>query len=235
MKYLCATLCLLLVALPAFAQSDRGTITGEVTDPSAAVVPGAKIVARNMDTGTVSETVATSTGNYTLTSLPAGIYEVIAEAPGFKKTVRNGIQVQVAAVVRVDFALQIGAPTESVTVTAEAPLLKTESAEQSMNISGERVNALPLNFGGGGGSTGAIRNWMSFMILAPGVSGSSTSNPGSNAINGATGGAFKIYLEGQDVSSSNDTVWTSTVAAAGVESIGEFTLQTSNLDRKSVV
>lgn len=228
MKYLRATLLLLLAATPAFAQSDRGTITGQVLDPSAAVVPGARIVVRNMDTGTLSETVATSTGNYAVTSLPAGAYEVTAEAPGFKKTVRKGIQVQVAAVVRVDFALEVGAQSESVTVTAEAPLLRTENAEQSMNISGERVNALPLNFGGGGGSTGAIRNWMSFIILAPGVSGSSTANPGSNAINGATGGAFKIYLEGQDVTSSNDTVWTSTVASAGVESIGEFSMQTSN-------
>ena len=109
-------------------------------------------------------------------------------------------------------------------VTAEAPLLKTANAEQGINVSGERINALPLNFGGGGGNVGAIRNWLGFIMLAPGVSGTNE----RASVNGAPGGGFKIYLEGQDVTSSNDTVWTSTVAAASVETIGEFSMQTSN-------
>jgi len=154
--------------------------------------------------GTASETVTTATGNYTLASLPAGVYEMTVEIAGFRKVMRPNVQVQVAQTVRVDFALQIGTSTESVTVTAEAPLLRTENAEQSMNVTGDRINSLPINFGGGStGPTGGIRNWMSFVILAPGVSGTAYNAP----INGAPGGAFKIYLEGQDVTSSNDTTW----------------------------
>ena len=103
-------------------------------------------------------------------------------------------------------------------------MLKTDNAEQGINVSGDRINALPLNFGGGGGNVGAIRSWLSFIVLAPGVSGTNE----RASVNGAPGGGFKIYLEGQDVTSSNDTVWTSTVAAASVETIGEFSMQTSN-------
>jgi hypothetical protein len=225
MKALLATILLLLLVTPVFAQSDRGTITGTVLDPTAAVVPGAKVIARNTATGRVSETTTTATGNYTLPSLPAGLYEVIVEMQGFRKVTRPNIQVQVAQTARVDFTLEVGAASESVTVTAEAPLLRTENAEQSMNITGDRINSLPLNFGGGGtGVTGAMRNWLSFVILAPGVSGTAYNSP----INGAPGGAFKIYLEGQDVTSSNDTTWTSIVSSASVEAIGEFSLQTAN-------
>jgi len=225
MKALLSTVLVLFFATLAFAQSDRGTITGSVLDPAAAVVPGAKVVARNTAAGTASETVTTATGNYTLASLPAGVYEMSVEIAGFRKVTRPNVQVQVAQTVRVDFALEIGASTESVTVTAEVPLLRTENAEQSMNVTGDRINSLPINFGGGStGPTGGIRNWMSFVILAPGVSGTAYNAP----INGAPGGAFKIYLEGHDVTSSNDTTWTSIVESASVESIGEFSLQTSN-------
>ena len=134
------------------------------------------------------------------------------------------MRVQVAQATRVDASLDIGTTTETVSVTAEASMLKTDNAQQGINVSGDRINELPLNFGGGGGNVGAIRNWLGFITLAPGVSGTNE----RASVNGAPGGAFKIYLEGQDVTSSNDTVWTSTVAAASVETIGEFSMQTAN-------
>ncbi|MEI9977292.1 MAG: TonB-dependent receptor, partial [Ignavibacteriota bacterium] len=111
-----------------------------------------------------------------------------------------------------------------VVVNAESPLLKTENAEQSVNVTGERINNLPMNFGGGGNSTGQIRNWLSFIVLSPGVSGQDE----SASLNGSPNNSFKIYLEGQDVTSSNDVLWESSVGAASVETIGEFSLQTSN-------
>jgi len=222
-KYVSAII-ISLFAVSAYAQSDRGTITGTVLDPGGAVIPSAKVLAKNTDTGATSETVSTETGNYTLPSLPAGLYEVDVEAAGFRKAIRTGVVVEVSGTVRVDLKLEVGSTSESVTISAEAPLLKTESAEQSTVITGERINALPLNFGGGAGSTGAIRNWLSFDILSPGVSGTSYNSP----INGGAGGTFKIYLEGQDVTSGNDTTWTSSVAAASVEAIDEFSMSTSN-------
>ncbi len=219
--------CLVLFTVAAFAQSDRGTITGTVIDPAAAVVPGAKVTAKNAANGAVFETTATGTGDFTLASLPAGRYEVSVEASGFKKTTRESVEVQVAQTVRVDLALQVGAATESVTVTAEAPLLRTENSEQSMNVKGEKVNDLPLNFGGGGAQGGGIRNWLSFIILAPGVSGTAYNSP-INGIPTGSFGNFKVYLEGQDSTSINDASWTSSVAAASVETINEFAVQSSN-------
>ncbi|HLH44877.1 MAG TPA: carboxypeptidase regulatory-like domain-containing protein [Bryobacteraceae bacterium] len=225
-----AIFCSLLVFC-AFAQSDRGTVTGTVTDPAGAAVPGAKVAARNLDNGAVFTATSTGTGDYTVASLPAGKYEIAVDAPGFKKELRTDVAVQVAQTTRVDVALQVGASTESVTVSAEAAVLRTENAEQSMNVSGEKVNEMPLNFGGGGLAGGGIRNWLSFMYLAPGVSGANASSPGNNVVNGipsGTYGNFKVYLEGQDATSFNDASWTSTVSAAGVETIGEFSIQTSN-------
>src|SRR5262245_19907307 len=119
--------CSALISAAVFAQSDRGTITGTVSDPASAVVPGAKVSVKHTETGAVAQTVTTPTGNYTLTSLPAGVYELTVEAPGFKKSTQTGFQVQVAQTHRLDITLQVGSATESVTVTAEAPMMKTES------------------------------------------------------------------------------------------------------------
>src|SRR5205823_3812977 len=105
---------LFTLSLPLFfasvmlGQSDRGTITGTVSDPAHAVVPGAAIIARSLETGSVSQTATTNTGNFTLASLPAGPYEVSVEAPGFSKQVQQGITVQVALTVRLDVELKIG-------------------------------------------------------------------------------------------------------------------------------
>ena len=224
MRVTLATICLLLLATSALAQSDRGTITGSVNDPNGAVVARAEVIVRNVATGTEYKTSATETGNYTISSLPAGSYELRVEAPGFKKFVSQGILIQVAQTARVNVTLEVGAASETVSITGQAPLLRTENAEQSTNISGELFNSLPFNFSQT--FNGSIRNWLTFIQLAPGVSG----NGHTANINGAPGGSFKIYLEGQDVTSTNDTVWTSTVAAASVETIGEFAIQTNNFN-----
>src|SRR3954464_10519704 len=111
----------------AFPQSDRGTITGTVADPAGAIVPGAAVQIRNVETGAIYQAGASATGNYTLAQLPAGRYELSGAVPGFKKFVRQNVTVEVAQTYRVDVVLEVGSNTESVTVSAEAPLLKTES------------------------------------------------------------------------------------------------------------
>src|SRR5262245_50925369 len=223
-KILTNAICLLLLTMTAVAQTDRGTITGTITDQQNSIIPNAMVIATNMETGVKSETVSTLTGNYMLASLPVGTYDLSVEAKGFKKHLQKGIGVQLLKTSRVDVVLQVGAATESVTVTAQAPLLKTENTEQSTNITGELFNAMPINVG----TANSIRSWLSFIQLAPGVSVSNPNQIQTSNINGAPGGSFKIYLEGQDVTSTNDTVWTSTVAAASVETIGEFAVQTNN-------
>ena len=134
---------LFLFSLVAFAQSDRGTITGTVADPAGAIVPGAKLEAKNVATGAVYEAASTETGNYTLSQLPAGTYEMAVTVMGFKKFIRQNITVQVAGTLRIDVPLEIGATSESVTVTSEVTLLKTESGELSHNVTTDRLNNLP--------------------------------------------------------------------------------------------
>lgn len=84
-----------------------------------------------MNSGAEYKANTTDTGNYTITSLPAGIYDVTVTASGFRGHLQKGIMIQVAQTARVDVALQVGSTTESVTVTADAALLRTENAEQT--------------------------------------------------------------------------------------------------------
>src|SRR5258708_6107573 len=107
-----------------FAQSDRATITGTISDPAGAVVANAPIVARNLDTGADYQAASTNTGNYTLSELPVGRYEVSVSVPGFKRYLRQGLTLQAAQTYRIDVMLEVGANSESVTVTEAAPLLK---------------------------------------------------------------------------------------------------------------
>lgn len=204
-----------------FGQSDRGTVTGTVADPGGALIPGAAVVLENAATGGRFTSATTDTGNYTIPSVPAGIYTLSVEQSGFRKHVQTGITVNVAQTARVDVALQIGSTSESVQVTADAPLLRTESAEQSTTISGDRINALPLNFAIG---AGAVRNPLTFVQLSPGAS---IGGWNDIRVNGAPGNTFRIIFEGQDTTSAlNPRV--SDESQPSVEAIQEFTLQTSN-------
>ena len=123
--------CVLAFALAAIAQSDRGSITGTITDSSGAVIPGAPVEARNVETGAVYQAASSATGNYSLGELPSGTYSLSVTVVGFKKYVRQGLTVQVTQTLRIDPALEVGAATESVTVNEAATLLKTESGELS--------------------------------------------------------------------------------------------------------
>ncbi len=209
-----------------FAQSDRGAVTGTVADSLGAVVTQAGVSLRNSATGAEFTTVTTGTGNFTLASIPAGAYELTVSAPGFNKSVRKNIQVQVALTVRLDLELKVGETSESITVSAEAPMLRTENAENSINVSGDRINRLPLNFGGGAGASGAIRSQMTFLILSPGVSGVGT-RARFNGFGGGGNPAFRILIDGQDTT-SNSTGARVDETQASVEAIEEFTMQTSN-------
>src|SRR5512142_139775 len=94
-----------LVASAAFAQADRGTITGTVTDPSGAIIVGARVSAENGETHNILETVTSSTGNFTLPQLPVGMWDVTVDAPGFKRFRSLKNTIQVAQTVRVDAVL----------------------------------------------------------------------------------------------------------------------------------
>jgi hypothetical protein len=215
--------CIFLIS-SAWAQSDRGTVSGAVTDPSGAVIAGAKIDLQNLANGNHFQSVTTSAGTFSVPSVPTGKYTLTVTAAGFKTAKQEGIEVLLDQTASLAVHLEIGQATETISVVANAEILKTDNAELSMNVSGEKLNDLPINFGGGGAAGGGIRNWLSFTYLAPGVSGTSA----NSEVNGLPGSNFKVYLEGQDSTSFNDTAWTSTVAAASVEAVTQFAVQSSN-------
>jgi len=161
MRLLAVCFCVAFVVTAAFAQGDRGAVTGTVSDPAKAIIPNAAVSMRNVETGAQYQTVTTETGNYTLPQLPSGNYELIVESPGFSRYVQTGIRVLIAQTARIDVILQVGSTSESVTVSADAPLLRTEGAEQSHNISTKTIENLPLNFGARG--PGSLRNPFTFV------------------------------------------------------------------------
>ena len=141
-------LCFFLSASFAVSQLDRGQIIGSISDPSGAIVPGARITATQKATGIVFSASATATGAYTLAALPVGIYDLQVEATGFKRVQQTGLEVNAGSSVRVDIALDLGSTGESVQVHAEVVHLETDSARSATNITNKLVQDLPLVVGG---------------------------------------------------------------------------------------
>jgi hypothetical protein len=228
-----ASLCItVLVPFAVFAQSDRGIITGTVIDPAGAIVPNAAVDATNAATGAVYTAGSSATGNYTLAQLPAGTYDLAVTAPGFKKYVRPGILVEVATTVRVDATMEVGAATESVTVEAEAPLLKTESGEVSFNFKTDTLDELPILTLSGAGSNpftnpsglGNIRNPLAAVGLMPGAQ---VQTDNVLRINGAPSSSGTINVEGQDAANGIFKMYTQ-INQVGNDAIQEVAVQTSN-------
>ena len=214
-----AVCCLLLVAGAAFAQSDRGTITGTIADPAGAVIPNASIEAKNANTGAVYQVASTSTGNYTLGQLPAGKYQLSASVPGFKQFLQTGITVLVAQTLRIDIVLEVGNITETVTVNADAPLLRTESGELSHNVSSETLGNLPIL-----GFSSSIRDPYAMTQLLP---GSFYEERAYVRINGAPANTQGFRIEGQDATNSMRLTQTQQNQPS-VDAVEEFAVQTSN-------
>jgi hypothetical protein len=229
MRSLLIAVCLFALVFTAFAQSDRGTITGTVSDPAGAVVAGAAVEARNSETGGVYQTTASSTGNYTLPELPAGTYEVTVTVAGFKKLVRPGLLVQAAQTIRVDAAMEVGSNTESVTVNEEAPLLKTESGELSQTVDAKTMDALPLLQVGA--SSSGLRNPYAIVALLPGayfqpVNTAFTTGP-TVRVNGGATSSETFLVDGLDGSNLMGQVINQQTAPS-MDSVQEWTVQASN-------
>ncbi len=125
------TACVLLilaasVALePLLAQSGRGAMTGVVQDATGALVPGAEVLITNKASGVETKATTTSTGVYRAPYIEPGVYQVSAGLKGFKTAVRDNVPVLLAQTVTLDFTLEVGEVTDTVTVSAEAPLLES--------------------------------------------------------------------------------------------------------------
>jgi hypothetical protein len=221
-----------LTAVFAFGQTDRGTITGTVVDPSGAVLANAAVEARNGANGQVFTAASTATGNYTLPQLPAGTYELNVTAAGFKKYNRPGLDLAPTQTMRIDVSLEVGSAAESVTITAEATLLKTESGEVAQNVTVAQLNQLPiLGVGPSQGSAAGVRNPWALALLVPGaqysVGGFFGGTP-NLVVNGAPANTASYRIEGMDAGNNGTlSVYTMEVQPSA-EAIQEVAVQTSS-------
>ncbi len=227
MRSALTTLCMLLCASAMYAQGDRGTITGTVTDTTGAVVANAMIQAKQTDTGALFPTTSTASGDYTLSQLPVGPYQITVTVPGFKTFTRSGMTVQVAQTLRIDIPLEVGASTESVTVSAEGSLLKTETGDVSSNVDVSTLDTLPiLSTGSAASGSSGIRNPNNVLNVVPGV----YYVPNSQVkINGAQTNSYAYHVEGMD-STNAGFPYAAAQTQPSVDAIQEVAVQTSNFD-----
>jgi hypothetical protein len=191
-------LALLAAPMPLAAQlSTRATITGTVTDPSGAVVPGATAKFTDEATKVAIETQSNGDGSYVSPGLTVSSYTVTIAKPGFKKYTVTGIELHPTETVQVNGTLTIGITTENVTVQATSTDVELSSAENSAYISGEQVSSLPMNG----------RNYSSVAGLLPGVNNTSQ---GSALTTGGRSTSSSLSINGMAVSRSFyavDGVW----------------------------
>ncbi len=228
---LLASLCVLVLLYPAglAAQTNQGSIAGSVLDSSGAVVAGAKLTAKDRDTGSTYEAVSSSSGSYRFPNLSIGSYDVTATAPGFKATTATGVIVQIATTASLDLRLQAGGANENVTVLSDAPTVQTETSDLGAVVTQQQTLELPLALGS---TVQAMRSPEAFAFLIPGVVG-----PGSDSGNGGTfeskitGGqnyATEVMLDGAATTrSENGSSFDET--APSVEALSEFKVITSTL------
>lgn len=222
---LLAYLACCLVSAPIWGQTNSGSIQGTVTDPGGAAVQGATVTARNLDTGVAASTVTTDAGLYSVPNLPPGRYSVSVEATGLKTYTQEGVTVPTGTVVPLDIHMQMGAVTETITVSADASQLQTASSDMGATVQSTLVANLPLEV------SGTIRNPTQFIELVPGFVGNVGNNPGDNAsddfkVNGGQEGGTDVLVDGVSISLvSANTQWNKGVSTEGVQ---EFKVLQSN-------
>jgi len=165
--FLVGLLALFFLAGPAWAQSDRATLTGTVTDTSGAVIPGASVTATNMETKVVTSATSNDVGLYRILNLPVGQYSVSFQKQGFKSVERTGIFLAISQVAEINVTLQVGTVAQTVEVTSAAPITETQTNDVGGAMTLEAFRALPLDINGG-------RDIMAFAFATtPGVEGNS--------------------------------------------------------------
>jgi Carboxypeptidase regulatory-like domain/TonB dependent receptor-like, beta-barrel len=202
-------------------------ISGTVKDQSGAVLPGATVTATNTETGISRSVVSGSRGEYHLSSLAVGSYEVKAEMTGFQASVHKGLTLSVGSAAVVDFALQVGNVTQEVTVTAEAPLLDTTTATVSGLVDPAQMREIPLN----------ARSFIDLVPLQTGAvfvdAGSSSATNGFGRKISITGGRPEsnvFLLDGADMNDASNSAGSAAETVAGVETVREFRVITNAYD-----
>ena len=226
MKRLVATLILAFctAAAPVAAQETRGAIQGRVLDPSSAAMPRAVVVVENVDMNTVTRLTTNDTGYYEATLLLPGNYRVSAEAAGFKKTMRSGLVLPLSGTLGIDLALEVGGVTETVSVTAQAPVLETATVSSGRTMENRSVMDMPV----------IANNTMVLVKMSPGLfTGGVNDYLGPHSISGASdystgagAGGNEWSIDGVPSNGANRQ----TAYLPAVDTVQEMRVETSNFD-----
>jgi hypothetical protein len=226
-KTVFALLCCLTAvsfANSAFAQETSAGITGRVTDPSGAAIAGAGVTATDQERGTVWPAKTNEDGIYAFPRVPVGIYELRIEVPGFKTFAKRDIQLELNQRARLDAQMEVGAVTERMEVTGEAPLLQTETTQVGSVIASNTIVNTPL----------VSRNFVQLTLLAPGVttpdpssmlSGARSNSGGRPYVNGNRKEGNNFLLDGVDNNQVADNL---TAYQPNIDAIQEFKMITNN-------
>jgi Carboxypeptidase regulatory-like domain len=214
--------------VPGLAQaSATGTLVGIVVDPSGAVLPGVMVVAKGSDTGLTQQTVTNAAGEWRIPSLPVGSYEITFELTGFRRLVRSEVTVEAAVTRSLPVTLDVGAISESVTVSADATLLNPTTAATARSLTAAELEAIPT-------STGSFTHLLS---AEPGVSAELppvlTNGTGniSPSVNGTRTTSTSLFFNGIDATNltTNEGAMSDNISPAP-DTLREVKLQTSLYD-----
>ncbi len=199
------------------AQSERGNITGVVTDASNGAVPNAPVKLVNVGTNAATEVMASSSGEYSVANLGPGTYRLEVTKPGFQSAIVDNIILTAGATARVDVRLQVGGVTQTVEVQSQNALVQTEDAKVSTAVSNKLVDELPLVVGG------AMRSPFDLVTTVP-----EAKNGTNLALGGGQGGAFAATFDGVSVNTNRQGNTTETsYLTPSVEAITEFAVDTN--------
>lgn len=213
-----------IVCSPLGAQQITASITGTVADTGGAVINGATVTVTDVDRGTTYEAKTLDGGIFTFARLPIGTYDVKVEAQGFETAIQSHVTLVLNQTARLDFKMKVGAVTNTVRVTSEAPPLQTETTQVSTLVDSRAVTNIPL----------ATRNYVELTLLAPGSvhpdnstfnNGDNTANGGRPYINGNREQSNNFILDGMDNNQTSDNLLAFTPSP---DAIQEFNLITSN-------
>src|SRR5258706_373100 len=213
-----AAVFVLLACVSVFAQETTGTITGRVVDQQGAAIPGATVTAKSATTGFTRTETSDSEGVYRLAALPVGIYEVNAELSGFSTVSKKDIEVNVAQVVAVEFAMKVAQLGETVNVTGATPLIQTTASSVGAVVDVKRIESIPLNG----------RQFANLAATVPGVGLSFHSDPTKSTqyaplVNGGAGRNINYQIDGGD---NNDDTVGGLLQQFPLEPVQEFNFQT---------
>src|SRR5881296_4721187 len=209
----------------AMSQLPTATILGEIKDSTGAVIPGASITAKNVETGLTRTGMSAEDGSYRFPALPVGSYEVKVELPGFRTELRSGLTLTVSQEAVVNFTLQAGAVEQTVVVTEDAPLVNTTSGSLGGLVDEKKVAELPLNG----------RNYIDLTLQMPGITqqrnlGVAASTVGTwFSSNGAPLRSNTYLLDGALMSNlTNGTSAAQDGSTLGIEGVREYRVITNS-------